>query len=222
MAPRVAIVYWSMYGHIAKLAQAEKAGIEAAGGTVDVFQIAETLPEEVLTKMVSLPVHPLSTTLPLTTLQHAPPKDSSIPTIKPNDMTKYDAFLFGIPTRYGNYSAQWKTFIDALGHLWQTGALYGKYFGLFVSTGTMGGGQETTAITALSSWVHQGMIYVPLGYATTFNHMAALSEARGGSPWGAGTFSAADGSRQPSDTELAIAKQQGEDFWKAVSKVSFA
>ena len=137
-------------------------------------------------------------------------------------MTKYDAFLFGIPTRYGNYSAQWKTFIDSLGHLWQTGALYGKYFGLFVSTATMGGGQESTAIAALSSWVHQGMIYVPLGYATTFNHMANLSEARGGSPWGAGTLSAADGSRQPSEAELAIAKQQGEDFWKAVSKVSFA
>jgi NAD(P)H dehydrogenase (quinone) len=117
--------------------------------------------------------------------------------IKPDDMTKYDAFLFGIPTRYG------------------------KYVGLFVSTGTMGGGQETTAITALSSWVHQGMIYVPLGYATTFQLLAGLTEARGGSPWGAGTLSAADGSRQPSKDELAIAKQQGEDFYKTVSKVSF-
>jgi len=141
--------------------------------------------------------------------------------IQANDLLKYDAFLFGIPTRYGNYSAQWKTFIDTLGHLWQSGALYGKYFGLFVSTATQGGGQESTAIDALSSWVHQGMIYVPLGYKTTFAHQAKLDEAKGGSPWGAGTFAGADGSRQPSATELAIAKQQGEDFFKAVSKVTF-
>jgi NAD(P)H dehydrogenase (quinone) len=141
--------------------------------------------------------------------------------ITANEMTNYDAFLFGIPTRYGNYSAQWKTFIDSLGHLWQQGSLYGKYFGLFVSTGTMGGGQESTCIDALSSWVHQGMIYVPLGYKTTFQYQAALTEARGGSPWGAGTFAGADGSRQPSATEITMAKQQGEDFWKAISKVSF-
>lgn len=137
-------------------------------------------------------------------------------------MTKYDGFLFGIPTRYGNYPAQWKTFIDSLGHLWQQGALYGKYFGLFVSTGTMGGGQESTAITALGSWIHQGMIYVPLGYATTFAIHASLAEARGGSPWGAGTLSAADGSRQPSKDELALAKQQGEDFYKTLNKITFA
>jgi len=203
MAPRVAIVYWSMYGHIAKLAAAEKAGIEAAGGKADVYQLAETLPEEVLAKM------------------YAPPKDSSIPVITAHDMTKYDAFLFGIPTRFGNYSAQWKTFIDSLGQLWQTGALHGKYFGLFVSTGTQGGGQESTAIDALSSWVHQGMTYVSLGYATTFAAQSTLSEVKGGSPWGAGTFSGADGSRQPSENELSIAKQQGTDFWKAVSRVNW-
>jgi len=203
MAPRVAIVYWSMYGHIKKLADAEKAGIEAAGGKVDVYQIAETLPEEVLTKM------------------HAPPKDSSIPVITPTDMTKYDAFLFGIPTRYGNYSAQWKVFIDSLGHLWQTGALHGKYFGLFVSTATQGGGQESTCIDAMSSWVHQGMTFVSLGYATTFAAQSTLSEAKGGSPWGAGTFAGGDGSRQPSENEISIATQQGTDFWKAVSRVNW-
>ena len=137
-------------------------------------------------------------------------------------MKNYDAFLFGIPTRYGNYPAQWKTFIDSLGQLWQSGALYGKYFGLFVSTGTGGGGQESTAITALSSWVHQGMIYVPLGYATVFPLLADLSEARGGSPWGAGTFSGADGSRQPSAKELELAESQGKAFWTQVSKVNFA
>jgi len=204
MAPRVAIVYYSMYGHIAKLAEHEKKGIEAAGGKVDVYQIKETLPEEVLKKM------------------WAAPKDASIPIVTPNDLTKYDAFLFGIPTRFGNYSAQWKTFIDELGQLWQQGALQGKYFGLFISTGTPGGGQESTAIAALSSWVHQGLIYVPLGYKNNFGQLANVNELRGGSPWGAGTFSAADGSRQPTPLELELAEIQGKVFYETVSKVNFA
>ncbi|EXJ64514.1 NAD(P)H:quinone oxidoreductase, type IV [Cladophialophora yegresii CBS 114405] len=204
MAPRIAIIYYSMYGHVAKLAEAEKKGIEEAGGKVDIYQIEETLSAEVLGKM------------------HAPAQDKAIPFATPDIMKQYDAFLFGIPTRYGTYSAQWKTFIDRLGQLWQSGALFGKYFGLFVSTATAGGGQETTAITALSSWVHQGMIYVPLGYATAFPILADLSEARGGSPWGAGTFAGGDGSRQPSNNELELAKTQGKSFYEAVSKVSFA
>ncbi|EHY54638.1 Minor allergen Alt a 7 [Exophiala dermatitidis] len=204
MAPKIAIVYYSMYGHVAKLALAEKKGIEEAGGTADLYQIQETLPQEVLTKM------------------HAPGPNQDVPFITPDILKTYDAFLFGIPTRYGNFSAQWKTFIDQLGQLWMGGALHGKYFGLFVSTGTLGGGQETTAITALSAWVHQGMIYVPLGYAKTFDLLADLSEARGGSPWGAGTFAAGDGSRQPSAHELELATAQGKSFYETVSRVNFA
>lgn len=167
-------------------------------------RIEETLPREVASKM------------------HAPEQDTSVPFIDADTLTKYDAFLFGIPTRYGNYSAQWKTFIDRLGGLWAQGSLSGKYFGLFVSTGTAGGGQESTAIAALSSWVHQGMIYVPLGYKHCFPLLADLTEARGGSPWGAGTFASGDGSRQPSAKELEIAEIQGKMFYETVSKVSFA
>ena len=170
----------------------------------DNSRIKETLPQEVLGKM------------------HAPSQDQAIPFATPETLTSYDAFLFGIPTRYGNYSAQWKTYIDSLGQLWMSGALQGKYFGVFVSTGTAGGGQETTAITSLSSWVHQGMVYVPLGYKYTFQALANLSEVRGGSPWGAGTFSAGDGSRQPSSLELELAEAQGKHFYETVAKVNFA
>jgi NAD(P)H dehydrogenase (quinone) len=151
---------------------------------------------------------------------HAPPK-SDIPTITPDIMKTYDAFLLGIPTRYGNFPAQWKAFWDATGGLWQTGGLWGKYAGLFISTGTLGGGQESTAIAAMSTLTHHGIIYVPLGYATTFPILADLSEARGGSPWGAGTFSGADGSRQPSAKELELAEKHGQAFYGAVSKVNF-
>lgn len=153
---------------------------------------------------------------------HAPAQDTSIPIATADTLKEYDAFLFGVPTRFGTYSAQWKTFIDSLGGLWQSGALFGKYFGLFISTGTAGGGQETTAINALSSWVHQGLIYVPLGYAKTFPLLGDLSEVRGGSPWGAGTFSGADGSRQPTAKELELAETQGNAFYGLVSRVNFA
>jgi NAD(P)H dehydrogenase (quinone) len=203
MAPKVAIVFYSMYGHIGKLAEAEKAGLKKAGIEADIYQVAETLPQEVLTKM------------------HAPPK-SDIPVIDAETLAKYDAFLFGIPTRYGNFPAQWKAFWDTTGGQWGSGAFWGKYAGLFVSTGTQGGGQESTAIAALSTLTHHGIIYVPLGYAKTFPQLTQLTEIRGGSPWGAGTFAAADGSRQPSQLELELATIQGEQFGLAISKVNFA
>jgi NAD(P)H dehydrogenase (quinone) len=151
---------------------------------------------------------------------HAPPK-SDIPKITPDILKTYDAFLLGIPTRYGNFPAQWKAFWDATGGLWQSGALWGKYAGLFVCTATAGGGQESTALAAMSTLAHHGIIYVPLGYATTFSILADLSEARGGSAWGAGTFSSPDGSRMPSAMEIELAEKQGHAFYGAVSKVNF-
>lgn len=119
---------------------------------------------------------------------HAPPKPS-VPVASASTLEEYDAFLFGIPTRFGNYPAQWKAFWDSTGGLWHSGALWGKYAGVFVSTATMGGGQETTVISALSTLAHHGIIYVPLGYKTAFGLLSNLSEVHGGSPWGAGTIS---------------------------------
>jgi len=199
----VAIIIYSMYGHIAKLAEAEKRGIEAAGGKATIFRIPETLPQEVLDKM------------------HAPPKHD-YPIITVDKLPNYNAFLFGIPTRYGNFPGQWKAFIDQTGGLWASGGLAGKYVGLFVSTGSPGGGQEMTCANAMSTLVHHGMIFVPLGYSHTFGLLADVTEVRGGSPWGAGTFAAADGSRQPSAKELELAEGQGKMFWNTVAKVNFA
>ncbi|CZS91164.1 probable flavoprotein wrbA [Rhynchosporium agropyri] len=200
MAPKVAIVFYSMYGHIKALAEAEKAGLAKAGIEADIYQVAETLSQEVLTKM------------------HAPPK-SEYPVIDAATLATYDAFLFGIPTRYGNFPAQWKTFWDTTGGQWASGGFWGKFAGVFVSTGTQGGGQESTAIASISTLAHHGIIYVPLGYAHNFGQLANLSEVHGGSPWGAGTFAGADGSRQPSALELEIAMIQGEQFGKKISTV---
>jgi NAD(P)H dehydrogenase (quinone) len=138
---------------------------------------------------------------------HALGTKGTYPIVSASDLPQYDGILFGIPTRFGNFPAQlqvcnrstlvfrlkltmddFQAFIDTTGSLWQTGGLNGKFAGLFVSTGTLGGGQETTAINALSTLAHHGMIYVPLGYSSAFRNLANVNEVRGGSPWGAGTF----------------------------------
>lgn len=160
-----------MYGHIQQLAEAEAEGIKAAGGTVDLFRVPETLPQEVLGKM------------------HAPAKDEKIPEIpSPNTLAEYDGFLLGIPTRYGNFPAQWKAFWDQTGGLWQKQSLYGKFAGVFISTGSLGGGQESTALASMSTLAHHGIIFVPLGYKPAGEQLGNLTEVHGGSPWGAGTF----------------------------------
>jgi NAD(P)H dehydrogenase (quinone) len=100
---------------------------------------------------------------------YAPPKPTDIATLEdPTELEAYDGILFGIPTRYGNFPAQFKTMWDKTGKQWQQGSFWGKYAGMFVSTGTQGGGQESTAISCMSTLVHHGFIYVPLGYKTTF------------------------------------------------------
>ena len=195
--PRTAIILYSLYHHIYELGVAQRAGVLKAGGQADIFQVPETLTPEIL-KLVKAPEKP------------------DIPIAETKILTEYDAFLFGVPTRFGNFPAQWKSFIDGTGGLWAEQALRGKYAGVFVSTGTLGGGQETTAINTLSTLAHHGIIYVPFGYGhpglTTFD------EIHGGSPWGAGTFAGSDGSRKVTDLEKAIAEQQGHDFYKLITK----
>ncbi|KAF8316105.1 NADH-quinone oxidoreductase [Clavulina sp. PMI_390] len=199
MAPKIAIVIYTTWGHVAKLAEAEAAGIKAAGGDVTIFQVAETLPEEVLVKM------------------HAAPKPD-YPIATPASLTGFDGFLFGVSSRYAGWPAQFKAFWDSTGGLWKTGALHGKLAGLFISTGGLGGGQESTFYSALSTLVHHGMIFVPLGYKNSFEQLHNLDEVHGGSPFGAGTFSKLDGSRQPSPLELEVAGIQGKIFHETLAK----
>lgn len=198
MAPKVAIIIYTLYGHTAKLAEAEKKGVEAAGGTAEIFQVPETLSSDVVKALggAPKPEYPLAT------------KDT---------LTDYDFFLFGIPTRFGNMPAQWKAFWDATGGLWAKGALHGKVAGIFVSTGT-GGGNEATVINSLSTLAHHGIIFVPLGYKNAFAQLSNIEEPHGGSAWGAGTLAAADGSRSPSELELTVHEIQGKTFAETVAK----
>ncbi|WOK96436.1 NAD(P)H dehydrogenase (quinone) FQR1-like isoform X1 [Canna indica] len=192
MATKIYIVYYSMYGHVEKLAEEIKKGASSVEGVeAKLWQVPETLPEEVLVKM------------------GAPPK-SNTSIITPKELVEADGLLFGFPTRFGMMAAQFKAFLDATGGLWKTQQLAGKPAGIFYSTGTQGGGQETTPLTAITQLVHHGMIFVPIGY--TFGaKMFDMANIKGGSPYGAGTF-AGDGSRIPSEDELEQAFHQGKYF----------
>ena len=136
-------------------------------------------------------------------------------------LTTYDTFLFGIPTRFGNFPAQWKAFWDTTGGLWAAGALAGKYAGVFVTVGSQGGGQGETVQSSLSTLAHHGIIYVPLGYKSVFPLLTGMEEVHGGTPWGAGAFTGADDSRKVSALELEIAKIHGKTFAELLSRVTF-
>ncbi|CAL9759554.1 unnamed protein product [Musa acuminata subsp. burmannicoides] len=197
---KIFIVFYSMYGHVEALAKQMKKGVDGTDGVEGVlYRVAETLPSDVLEKM------------------YAPPKDPSIPEISAAELVEADGILFGFPTRYGCMAAQMKAFFDSTGQLWREQTLAGKPAGFFVSTGTQGGGQETTAWTALTQLTHHGMLFVPIGY--TFGAgMFKMDEIRGGSPYGAGVF-AGDGTRQPSEAELSLAEYQGKYMASIVKKL---
>ncbi|KAI8025651.1 putative NAD(P)H dehydrogenase (quinone) FQR1-like 2 [Camellia lanceoleosa] len=187
---RIFIVFYSMYGHVEFLARSMKKGVDGIDGAEGVlYRVPETLSLEALEQM------------------KVPPKGGEIPVISVEELVEADGLLFGFPTRYGCMSAQMKAFFDSTGKLWEEQKLAGVPAGFFVSTGTQGGGQETTIWTAITQLAHHGMLYVPIGY--TFGAgMFKMDSIRGGSPYGAGVFSG-DGTREPSETELALAEHQG-------------
>ncbi|RDY05072.1 NAD(P)H dehydrogenase (quinone) FQR1, partial [Mucuna pruriens] len=207
MAVQVYIVYYSMYGHVERLAEEIKKGADSVEGVEAklwqalLVMVPETLPEEVLGKMRA-------------------PSKSDVPIITPNELSEGDGFVFGFPTRFGMMAAQFKAFLDATGGLWKTQQLAGKPAGIFYSTSSQGGGQETTALTAITQLVHHGMLFVPIGY--TFGAgMFEMEEVKGGSPYGSGTY-AGDGSRQPTKLELEQAFHQGKYIASITKKLKEA
>lgn len=196
---KIAVIVWSLYGHIAKLTTEVEAGIKSTGAEVDVYQIPETLSDEVLAKM------------------HANKEPlSKYPVITPDKLKEYDGFIFGFPTRYGRAPAQVSAFFDQTGGLWASGALIGKFGATFTSTASQHGGNETTHLTTIPFFVHHGVNYVPYGYRG-FADQTNLEQIHGVSAYGAGTIAAGDGSRQPIDIDLKIAKSQGEHFANVVN-----
>ena len=189
----VLIVYYSMYGHISRMAEAVKEGAgSVSGAEIRICRVPETLPEEVLQKMGALETQK--------SLAH-------VPVCQVEELAAADAIIFGAPTRFGNMCGQMRQFLDATGGLWAKGALVGKVGSVFTSSATQHGGQESTILTFHVTLLHHGMVIVGLPYA--FAGQMRIDEITGGSPYGASTIAGGDGKRLPSENELAAARFQG-------------
>jgi len=185
---RILVLYYSMYGHVETLANAIVEGARSVDDAqVTLKRVPETMPPDVAK-------------------QYGAKLDQSAPVATTQELTEYDAILFGTPTRFGNMAAQMRNFLDQTGSLWVKGALVGKVGSCFTCTGT-GGGNESTIMSFVTTLMHHGMVYVGLPY--TCAELADISEIKGGSPWGAATIAGPDGSRQPSPKELTQARFQG-------------
>lgn len=196
---KVLVLYYSSWGHMEQMANAAAEGARAGGADVTVKRVPELVPEEVAK-------------------QFHYKLDQAAPIADPNELADYDAIIFGTPTRYGMMAAQMKNFIDQTGGLWAKGALVGKVGSTMSSSASQHGGQESTNLSFHTVLLHHGMVVVGLPYA--FQGQMGVDEVKGGTPYGASTIAAGDGSRQPSAVELEGARFQGEHVAKIAAKLS--
>tara|TARA_R100001143_G_scaffold58309_1_gene56114 strand:- start:1003 stop:1572 length:570 start_codon:yes stop_codon:yes gene_type:complete len=188
-----------MYGHIETMANAVAQGAGSVEGIeVTIKRVPETMPTEAFKAAGGK-------------------TDQAADIASPTELADYDAIIFGVPTRFGNMSGQMRNFLDQTGGLWAKGALAGKVGSVFTSTAT-GGGQEMTITSTWTTLAHHGMTIVPLGYTT--GEMFDISKVSGGTPYGASTLAGGDGSRQPDDRELAIARHQGKRVAEIAAKLT--
>ncbi|WP_028239791.1 NAD(P)H:quinone oxidoreductase [Stutzerimonas azotifigens] len=195
---KVLVLYYSSYGHIETMAYAVAEGARAAGAEVDVKRVPETVPEEIARNAHFKLDQP-----------------ASVATIA--DLEGYDAIIVGTGTRFGRISSQMAAFLDQAGGLWARGALNGKVGGAFTASASQHGGQETTLFSLITNLLHFGMTIVGLPYS--HQGQMGVKEVVGGAPYGATTITDGDGSRQPSETELAGARHQGELIAKTAVKL---
>jgi len=203
MSAKVQVIFYSMYGHVYKMAEAVVAGARDVGAQVQLYQVAELVPDETLERMGAKAARQVFAHIPLA---------------KPEQMTEADAIIFGTPTRFGNMCAQMRNFLDQTGQLWLKGGLVGKVGSVFTSTASQHGGQETTLTSFHSTLLHHGMIIVGVPY--TESGLLYMDDITGGTPYGASTLAKGDGSRQPSENELKIARFQGRHVSEVAAKLA--
>jgi NAD(P)H dehydrogenase (quinone) len=201
---KVLVVYYSLYGHVARMAEAAAEGArEVPGADVVVRRVPETLPADIIAKMGAAEAQRKLTEVPVATV---------------DELASADAILFGTPTRFGNMCGQMRQFLDATGGLWAKGALVGKVGSVFASSATQHGGQESTLLTFHVTLLHHGMVVVGLPYA--FQGQTRVDEITGGTPYGASTIAGGTGERVPSENELAGARFQGKHVATIASKLA--
>jgi len=197
---QVLVLYYSMYGHVETLAKAVAAGARSVN---DVKVAIERVPEIMTEDVARLAGAKLDQEAPIATVA---------------DLPNFDAIIFGTPTRFGNMCAQMRNFLDQTGGLWLSGGLIGKVGSVFTSTASQHGGQETTITSFHTTLLHQGMVIVGVPYSE--QRLLNMDEISGGSPYGASTITKGDGSRQPSENELAIARFQGKHVTEITKKLA--
>ncbi|MBX4927322.1 NAD(P)H:quinone oxidoreductase type IV [Rhizobium binae] len=196
---KVLVLYYSAYGHIETMAYAVAEGAESAGADVTVKRVPELVPEDVA-KASHYKV------------------DQAAPIATVDELADYDAIIVGAGTRFGTVASQMRNFWDQTGGLWFAGKLVGKIGSVFTSSATQHGGQESTILGFIPTFLHQGMVVAGLPYA--FQGQMGTEEVKGGSPYGASTITNGDGSRQPSEIELEGAKYQGAHIAKLAAKLA--
>jgi NAD(P)H dehydrogenase (quinone) len=197
---KVLVLYYSMYGHIETMAGAVADGArEVDGVEVTVKRVPELMPREAAEKAGAK-------------------LDQAAPEAQPAELADYDAIIVGTPTRFGNMAAQMRNFWDQTGGLWAKGALIGKAGSVFTSSGTQHGGQESTLLATHITLLHHGLVIVGLPYSCAAQ--MGLDEIKGGSPYGASTIAGGDGSRQPSEQELGMARFQGRHVAEIAAKLA--
>lgn len=201
---KILIVYYSMYGHIFQLARAVEEGVRKVEGVdAGLRRVPETLPEAVIEKMGAT---------------EAQKQQAHVEICTVDELGEADAVIFGTPTRFGNMCGQMRQFLDATGKLWMNNALVGKAGSVFSSSNTQHGGQESTILSFHNTLLHQGMVIVGLPYS--FKGHMVMDEISGCSPYGASTIAGGDGSRLPSENELAGARFQGEHVARIAKKLT--
>lgn len=196
-------IFYSMYGHVYQMANAVVEGARGVGGAeVGLYRVPEWIPEEVLRRAGAW---------------EAQQAFAHVPVAEPKQLAEADAIIIGTPTRFGAAAAQMRNFWDQTGGLWAKGALIGKLGSVFASTGTQHGGQETTHVSMWSTFIHHGMLIVGVPYSE--QRLTNMAEITGGASYGAGTLAGVDGSRQPSDNELGIARAQGQRVAEIANKL---
>lgn len=196
---KVLVLYYSAYGHIETMAYAVAEGAKSAGADVTVKRVPELVPEEV----AKASYYKVDQAAPIATV---------------DELADYDAIIVGAGTRFGAVASQMRNFWDQTGGLWFAGKLVGKIGSVFTSSATQHGGQESTILGFLPTFLHQGMVVAGLPYA--FQGQMGTEEVKGGSPYGASTITNGDGSRQPSEIELEGAKYQGAHVAKLAAKLA--
>jgi len=203
MGIKVQVIFYSLYGHVYRMAEAVVEGVkQVPGAEVSLYQVPELVPDEALEKHGAKAARASFARIPVATV---------------NQLPDAQAIIFGTPTRFGNMAAQMRNFLDQTGGLWAKGALIGKVGSVFASTATQHGGQETTLTSFHSTLLHHGMVIVGVPYSESgLSHMGDIT---GGTPYGATTLAGPDGSRQPSENELQIARYQGRHVAEIAAKL---